>query len=72
MKLTYHIGIVVLHLATSISMGYSSQITEQESNFVNDVMRDLPTAECDMIVVSTLPFLGEIFLHVINSLEYVM
>ena len=74
MQLTGHICIVVLYIATYITMGHSSQIPEhqQESSFVNEVLRNLPTVECDMIVVSTSPLLGEIFLHVTNNLEYIM
>ena len=70
MHLTVHICTLGLYLSVYISMVHSSQITEKELSFVNEVLRDLPTAECDMIVVSTTPFHGEISMHVTNNLEY--
>ena len=67
MHLTVHICTLGLCLSIYISMVHSSQIAEQESSFVNELLRDLPTAECDMIVVSTSPFHGEISEHVTNN-----
>ena len=56
---------VAAHIFTfglCIAVGHSSQLIEQESSFVHGMLKDLPTATCDMIAVSTLPLLGEILI----------
>ena len=47
-------------LTGALQLGLCSQFaTEQQLKLVNGVFKDLPTANCDMIVVSTSPFHGE-------------
>ena len=61
MYLTANIITFWLHIAIFFSVGYSAQMTEQDSSFVIDeVFKNLPTATCDMIVISSVPFPGEI------------
>ena len=63
MNLRAHIITFWLHLAISCTVGYSTQMTEQDSSFVLDeVFKNLPTTACDMIVVSSSPFPGDILL----------
>ena len=50
-----------LCLTGAFQLGLCSQFAaEQQSNLVNGVLKDLPTTECDMIVVSPSPIHGEI------------
>lgn len=65
MYLTHFIGLWP-SLASFFPAGHSFQIHEEESSSVNEVFKDLPTAECDTIVVSSSPFLGEIYLYIEN------
>ena len=60
MGLTAHIMRISLCLAILFLVGHSSQVTERDSSFVNEVFKDFPTAECDTIVVSSSPLFGEI------------
>ena len=63
MYIRAHIISSWLHFAISFAVGYSAQMTEQDSIFVRDaVFKNLPTATCDMIVVSSTPFPGDILL----------
>ena len=48
-----------LSLSIFFTVAHSSQIIEEDSSFVNDLLKGLPTAECDMIVVSSSPFVGK-------------
>ena len=48
-----------LYLAVVLRLGLSSQIGDGESTMVN-VFKHLPQAKCDMIIVSPVPFKGEI------------
>ena len=40
-----------------------ASVFKQGSTFFNEVSKHLPLAECDTIVVSSLPFLGEMFIY---------
>ena len=48
-----------LCLVSNFVMGLGSQISEGESILVNEVLQDLPPAECDTISVSTFPLKGK-------------
>ena len=50
---------IYLVLSIFFAESHSSKIIEQETSFVNALFEGLPTAECDMIVVSSTPFIGE-------------
>ena len=50
----------VLYIATFLPLGLSLQIAEQDSTVLDNVFKELPHAQCDMIVVSSAPFQGEI------------
>ena len=63
MYLTHFIGLWP-SLASFFPLGHSSQIHEEESSSVNEVIKALPTAECDAIVVSSSSFLGKIYLYI--------
>ena len=53
--------IFCLCLTGALQLGLCSQFAaEQQSNLVSGVLKDLPTTECDMIVVSPSPIHGEI------------
>ena len=52
-------GVVCVFLASTLAMGFTSDMTGEESKLVNDVLKDLPHANCDMIVVSSSPFHGK-------------
>ena len=57
---------LVAHIFTfgiCLAVGHSSTIDEHKTGTLNEVLKDLPTEMCDFIVVSPLPFLGEISLH---------
>ena len=57
----------IFTLGICFGVGHSSTTTtEQKTSAINEVLRDLPSAMCDFIVVSSLPFLGEILLHNFN------
>ena len=44
-------------------VGLQNSVFKQGSTFFNEVSKHLPLAECDTIVVSSLPFLGEMFIY---------
>ena len=52
-----------LILASVFKQGFFLRLSEKESTFFNEVSKHLPLAECDTIVVSSLPFLGEMFIY---------
>ena len=52
--------IVYVYFARTVAVGFSSDMTGEESKIVSDVLKDLPHAKCDMIVVSSAPFYGKI------------
>ena len=63
MYLTAHKITYCLHLIISFTVGYSMQMTEQDTSFVLDeVFKNLLTTSCDMIVVSSSPFPGDVLL----------
>ena len=49
-----------LCLAIMFQEGFSLRLADQESAFFDEVSRELPMAECDMIVVSSSPLKGEL------------
>ena len=56
--LKFWFGLVCL--LRTFATGYSSKITEEKANVVvNEVLKNLPNALCDMIVVSSSPFHGK-------------
>ena len=54
------LGVVYVFLASTLAMGFTSDLMEEESKLVNDVLKDLPLAICDMIVISSSPFYGKL------------
>ena len=56
-----------LHLAGMIQKGFCSHLPENEYKLPNEVSRNLPLAECDMIIVSPEPYVGEPLIHVLTS-----
>ena len=48
-----------LFLANMLPNGFSLQLAEHEPAFFDEVSRELPVADCDMIVVSSSPLQGE-------------
>ena len=49
-----------LHLAGILQIGLASNLSENEFNILNEVSQNLPLAKCDMIIVSSEPYEGEI------------
>ena len=56
-----------LHIAGMIQKGFCSHLPENEYKLPNEVSRNLPMAECDMIIVSPEPYRGETFTYVLKS-----
>ena len=50
---------IMLVLSIFFTAAHSLRIIDQESSLVNALLKGLPTAKCDMIVVSSLPFVGK-------------
>ena len=48
-----------LCLANMLPNGFSLRLEEQETELFGEVSRELPVADCDLIVVSSSPFQGE-------------
>ena len=75
MDLRAHLIGLWLCLAISVPVGYSSpitELTEQETVAINEVLKNLPTEMCDLIAVSSLPFLGEISLQSAKTLHSII
>ena len=56
-------------LVSTFATGVASKIAEDESNVVNEVLKNLSHAHCDMIIVSSSPIHGKT-LVVIKSKIY--
>ena len=54
-----HLFIFGLCLASMFQKGIFLQLTEQVEQVFNQVSRELPLSECDMIIVSSSPIQGE-------------
>ena len=54
-----HSYIFGLFLANMLPNGFSLQLAEHEPAIFDEVSRELPVADCDMIVVSSSPLQGE-------------
>ena len=56
-----------LHLAGMIQKGFCSHLPENDYKLPNELSQNLPVAECDMIIVSPQPFIGDTLNHVLKS-----
>lgn len=56
---TFVFGLVYVNLASTLAVVFSSDMKGEESKIVSDVLKDLPHANCDMIVVSSSPLHGK-------------
>ena len=52
-----------LLLAAILHKGFCSQLSKHENTLSNEVFKNLPLAECDMIMISAEPLLGEKRIH---------
>ena len=57
---TCAVGFVLVYLASNLAIGLFSEVTEEESIQVKEVLKHLSYAECDMIVVSWSAFYGKV------------
>ena len=48
-----------LFLASVLQRGFCSHLSKQDKTLLNEVSKNIPLAECDMIIVSSEPFQGE-------------
>ena len=48
-----------LFLAAILHLGFCSQLSVHENPLNDEVFKNLPLAECDLIMVSSEPLLGE-------------
>ena len=62
MTSTCAVGFVLVYLASNLAVGHSSEVTEEESIQVKEVLKHLSYAECDMIVVSWSAFYGKVLI----------
>ena len=56
----------LLFLAAILHMGFCSQLSVHENPLSDEVFKNLPLAECDMIMVSSEPLLGEANIHMLQ------
>ena len=55
-----------LFLAAILHIGFCSQLSEHDNSVGDKVFKNLPLAECDMIMVSSEPLLGEANIHMLQ------
>ena len=55
-----------LHLAGILQIGFCSHLSETEDKLLNEISKNLPLAECDMISETSEPYEGETLINLFN------